>query len=91
VIARIGPMLGILPDLDDKEAIQQALYIPLQPGRPAGAGRSSVMIGNQPKSTAGATPAQPPARKSLRDLRNEARLDVTPVGGAHVVPAVAGR
>ena len=87
VIARIGPMLGMLPDLDDKEAIQQALYIPLQPGRPAGSGRSSVMIGNPPKSPA----SQPPAQKSLRDLRHEARLEVTPAGSAHAVPAVAAR
>jgi cell division protein FtsI (penicillin-binding protein 3) len=91
VIARIGPMLGMLPDLDDKDAIQQALYIPLQPGRPAGAGRSAVMIGNPPKSPATAPASQSPAHKSLRDLRNEARLEVAPVGGAHVVPAVADR
>ena len=36
VIARIAPMLGLFPDLQDKPAIDQALYIPLQPGRPAG-------------------------------------------------------
>ncbi len=91
VIARIGPMLGMLPDLDDKEAIQQALYIPLQPGRPAGAGRASVMIGNSPKAQTGTPVSQPPAPKSLRDLRHEARLEVTPMGGAHAVPAVAAR
>ncbi|PPQ26824.1 hypothetical protein CCS01_29265 [Rhodopila globiformis] len=37
VIARIGPMLGLLPDLVDMPEINQALYIPLQPGRPPGA------------------------------------------------------
>ena len=36
VIARIAPMLGMLPDIQDAPAINQALYIPLQPGRPAG-------------------------------------------------------
>jgi cell division protein FtsI (penicillin-binding protein 3) len=36
VIARIGPMLGMLPDLVDMPAINQALSIPLEPGRPAG-------------------------------------------------------
>src|SRR6202051_2750329 len=36
VIARIGPMLGMLPDLVDMPAINQALAIPLQPGRPPG-------------------------------------------------------
>jgi cell division protein FtsI (penicillin-binding protein 3) len=36
VIARIAPMLGMLPDIQDAPTINQALYIPLQPGRPAG-------------------------------------------------------
>ncbi len=36
VIARIGPMLGLLPDTEHAEEIHQALYIPLQPGKPAG-------------------------------------------------------
>lgn len=36
VIARIGPMLGLLPDIQNMPAINQALAIPLQPGRPAG-------------------------------------------------------
>ena len=33
VIARIGPMLGVLPDLEHTAEINQALYIPLQPGK----------------------------------------------------------
>jgi len=37
VIARVAPMLGLLPDLDDAASIAQALYIPLQPERPSGA------------------------------------------------------
>ena len=41
VIARIAPMLGMLPDIQDAPAINQALYIPLQPGRPAGAARAA--------------------------------------------------
>ena len=36
VIARIGPMLGILPDFKDQAAIDQALFIPMQPARPPG-------------------------------------------------------
>jgi cell division protein FtsI (penicillin-binding protein 3) len=36
VIARIGPMLGLLPDIIDMPQINQALAIPLQPSRPAG-------------------------------------------------------
>jgi cell division protein FtsI (penicillin-binding protein 3) len=37
VISRIGPMLGLLPDVQNAPAINQALSIPLQPGRPPGA------------------------------------------------------
>ena len=37
VIARIAPMLGMLPDLQNAAAIQASLSIPLQPGRPSGA------------------------------------------------------
>ncbi len=37
VIARIGPILGMLPDVQDAPMINQALAIPLQPGRPSGA------------------------------------------------------
>ena len=37
VIARVAPMLGLLPDLQDADAINQSLYIPMQPARPPGA------------------------------------------------------
>ncbi|HET6308169.1 MAG TPA: penicillin-binding transpeptidase domain-containing protein [Rhodopila sp.] len=37
VIARIGPMLGLLPDIKDMPTINQELSIPLQPARPPGA------------------------------------------------------
>jgi cell division protein FtsI (penicillin-binding protein 3) len=47
VIARIAPMLGLLPDTQDAPAINQALYIPLQPGRPAGAQRGPVTAAGQ--------------------------------------------
>ncbi len=33
VIARIGPILGLMPDIQDAPAIEQALSIPLQPAR----------------------------------------------------------
>jgi cell division protein FtsI (penicillin-binding protein 3) len=42
VIARIAPMLGMLPDIQDAPTINQALYIPLQPARPAGAPRGPL-------------------------------------------------
>jgi cell division protein FtsI (penicillin-binding protein 3) len=37
VIARMAPMMGMLPDTKDAPEINQALYIPLQPARPPGA------------------------------------------------------
>jgi cell division protein FtsI (penicillin-binding protein 3) len=37
VIARIGPMLGLLPETENAAAIQASLAIPMQPGRPPGA------------------------------------------------------
>ena len=55
VIARIAPMLGMLPDIQDAPAINQALYIPLQPGRPAGAARGPLTV---------AAPARPGAPSS---------------------------
>lgn len=36
VIARMAPMMGLLPDVQDAPAINQALAIPLEPGRPPG-------------------------------------------------------
>jgi len=43
VIARVAPMLGMLPDLQDMPAINQALAIPLKPMRPPGvASRAAI-------------------------------------------------
>jgi cell division protein FtsI (penicillin-binding protein 3) len=37
VIARMAPMMGMLPDIQDAPRINQELAIPLEPGRPPGA------------------------------------------------------
>jgi cell division protein FtsI (penicillin-binding protein 3) len=37
VIARMAPMMGMLPDIQDAPQINQVLSIPLEPGRPPGA------------------------------------------------------
>jgi cell division protein FtsI (penicillin-binding protein 3) len=100
VIGRIGPMLGLLPDLVDAEAIRQALYIPLQPGRPAGAPRTPPVAAASPepapppgpRAPRGGQPipasAQPiPARPAPHDQRHEAALDAP----ALLVPTVAVR
>jgi cell division protein FtsI (penicillin-binding protein 3) len=78
VIARIAPMLGLLPDLQDATEINQALYIPLQPARPPGAPRLiAVESGTTGLAGPGQPPAPPPpkhAGPSRGDARHEARL-----------------
>jgi cell division protein FtsI (penicillin-binding protein 3) len=60
VIARIGPMFGMLPDIEHAAEINQALAIPLQPGRPsnARAPQTGVPVAKGPQ----AQPATPSAR-----------------------------
>jgi cell division protein FtsI (penicillin-binding protein 3) len=74
VIARVAPMLGLLPDIQDAPAINQALYIPLQPARPAGASRGPM-----------AASAPPAAVKPAPGLltRGQASLPAKP-GGTEV-------
>jgi cell division protein FtsI (penicillin-binding protein 3) len=55
VIARIGPILGMLPDVQDAPMINQTLAIPLQPGRPPGA----AMHGPQTAETQAKSAATP--------------------------------
>jgi cell division protein FtsI (penicillin-binding protein 3) len=90
VVARIGPMLGLLPDTDDAQAINASLFIPLEPGRPPGAkaspgpARPAPPVAAAPRSAA---PAAPPAPLP-RDLRHEAILRVP---AENVRPAFASR
>jgi cell division protein FtsI (penicillin-binding protein 3) len=53
VIARIGPMLGMLPDIQDMPAINQALAIPLQPARPPGVSARGPLVAGAPTGVAG--------------------------------------
>ena len=59
VVAKIGPMLEMLPDTENVASIDAQLAIPLQPGRPAGAKPSP----GQPQPAPGGAPmaAQTPA------------------------------
>jgi cell division protein FtsI (penicillin-binding protein 3) len=63
VIARVGPMLGLLPDIADMPAINQALYIPLQPARPPGA--PARVPSSAPAADATARTAPQPAKPTL--------------------------
>jgi cell division protein FtsI (penicillin-binding protein 3) len=88
VIARIGPMLGLLPQIDDAAAIQASLTVPLQPGKPPGAQQPKLEVG-EPKHPKPRPPThvakpvrrapQPEPAVPLRDPRHEARL--APIGG----------
>ncbi len=89
VIARIGPMLGLLPETDNAATIQAALSIPMEPVRPSGARAALPAATIQASSKAPAKslpiPDQPraaPQPVTLHDLRHEATWRV---------PAVAGR
>ena len=100
VIARIAPMLGLLPDIQDAPTINQALHIPLQPARPAGAPRGPVAAAHPAPDAGVATSARrpapakpsltipattlPPAQPIRRDPRHEAVLPTAPVTDASV-------
>jgi cell division protein FtsI (penicillin-binding protein 3) len=98
VIARIAPMLGMLPDIQDAPVINQALYIPLEPGRPAGAagrGPRTAAAREQPAApsvrpalTVPVTPLAP-VRPMARDPRHEAAVPASPVAGAAVLPVAS--
>jgi len=101
VIARIAPMLGMLPDIQDAPQINQALYIPLEPGRPAGAPRAPATAAKAPPQVAAKPAASPvpavqpaltvpvtplaPARPLTHDPRHEAAAPAAPA----VVPVAA--
>jgi cell division protein FtsI (penicillin-binding protein 3) len=64
VIARMAPMMGMLPDIQDAPEINQALAIPLEPGRPPGAPVRGPGMAEQ--VTAGAVvPGAPGAKPAL--------------------------
>jgi cell division protein FtsI (penicillin-binding protein 3) len=77
VIARIAPMLGLLPDLQDAPQINQALYIPLQPARPPGAPKliavDSGTAGEPAPDQVPAAPSPPSPSKRAAPLRGDPR------------------
>jgi len=77
VIARIGPMLGLFPDIQHEPEIQASLTIPMEPahgsGEPTGTG-SPLIPPPKPAAPVAtvALPPAPPPRKDLLALRHEA-------------------
>jgi cell division protein FtsI (penicillin-binding protein 3) len=93
VIARVAPMLGLLPDIQDAPTINQALAIPLRPTRPPGPARGPLTATapepGKPAKPSLTVPATtlPAARPTTRDLRHEAALPNAPVTAAPAAPA----
>jgi cell division protein FtsI (penicillin-binding protein 3) len=80
VVARIAPMLGLLPETENVAAINAQLAQPLEPGRPPGAKPMTAQVKPAPPRAAVPAASQPPARAvptAPRDLRHEASY-VTP-------------
>jgi cell division protein FtsI (penicillin-binding protein 3) len=94
VIARVAPMLGMLPDIQDAPTINQALFIPLQPGRPVGVAArgpqttAAPASSSRPALTVPVTPLAP-ARPIARDQRHEASVSAPRVVAADVLPTAA--
>jgi cell division protein FtsI (penicillin-binding protein 3) len=81
VIARIAPMLGMLPDMQDADQINAALAIPLQPAAPPGAPKliavDSGTSGEPRPGQAAVTPVPASTRRVVPlhgDARHEAAL-----------------
>jgi cell division protein FtsI (penicillin-binding protein 3) len=75
VIARIAPMLGLFPQIQNEAEIQATLAIPLQPARgsgiPTGIG-SPLEPPAPPAAETVALPAGPPPKRDMLALRHEA-------------------
>ncbi len=75
VIARIGPMLGLFPQLENAAAIHASLYMPLQPGHgPIHAPAVSAVSPAPKVQPALAQPAGPHVTPTPHDPRHEAEL-----------------
>ncbi|MDR3538841.1 MAG: penicillin-binding transpeptidase domain-containing protein [Acetobacteraceae bacterium] len=99
VIARIGPMLGLMPDTQDAPTINASLAIPLEPGRPPGAPARGPMTAVESVRPAGPRPVLtvpatvlPPATPRPRETRRETSIaPATPVVATASVASVAAR
>jgi len=80
VITRIGPMLGLLPETAEAQAIQASLDIPLQPPRGWGASpRRETPVAVSPPRVHRPLPAAAPQDAPLpRDVHHEANVPFAP-------------
>ncbi len=85
VIARIGPMLGLLPDVEHAAEIQATLAIPLGSGRSAavkaGVAKAAPTRPAPAVPNTVSAPVLPPPVPAARDLRHQAMWS-TPADGA---------
>jgi cell division protein FtsI (penicillin-binding protein 3) len=83
VIARIGPLLGLLPQTANAAEIEASLAIPLQPGHPPGARTIPLVAEPPPKPGAAPKVAEDPTRKG----HPKQPAVVAPVSAAPAAPA----
>ena len=78
VIARIAPMLGLFPQIQDEATIQASLSIPMQPARGSGerTGTGSPLEPPAPLPAATVSVPVAPTRRDMLALRHEASLRV---------------
>ncbi len=101
VIGRIGPMLGLLPDIEDAPLINQALYMPLQPprgyvvhpvalpGQPPMPPMAAASPRPDPSAADPSPPASTPPVRTPRDPRHEAKAPgSTHPGSTHPGPTI---
>ncbi|GAC1347919.1 MAG: hypothetical protein NVSMB18_34480 [Acetobacteraceae bacterium] len=76
VIARIGPMLGLMPETATAAATQASLAMPLVVGRPAGAHEAPMVKAPTPAGTPAASPAGSPGLARPHEARLAAAATV---------------
>ena len=74
VIARIGPMLGVMPETQDAATIQASLALPMQPAAPPGAVKLGP--GNPGKDATDSLVGVPPRREARRIAHRQPAMAV---------------
>jgi cell division protein FtsI (penicillin-binding protein 3) len=73
VIERVAPILGLVPEIERMAEIEQALHVPLQPGRPPASPIAAPRPPSQGRAPDGAAPAiapgPPPMQPQVAPIR----------------------